>query len=185
MKQQTKLVILLVLMGVLGLAAFWVFVLGGGKKGITEDAVADGAADAAAVAVLPEVDELNKLKDWFVESPHKELVAQCPAQHLFGDAWVGELAAMTVAARRQAILAQATASATSPPDENEDDAIVAPPALEMLISADGVCKAVFGGESYGQGEYVGGSTFKVVDVTKDAVTLRSGKDRTVTLNLWN
>jgi hypothetical protein len=130
-------------------------------------------------------DELNKLKDWFVESPHKELVAQCPAQHLFGDAWVGELAAMTVAARRQAILAQATASATSPPDENEDDAIVAPPALEMLISADGVCKAVFGGESYGQGEYVGGSTFQVVAVTKDAVTLRSGKDRTVTLNLWN
>jgi hypothetical protein len=171
--QQKKLIILLVLMGGLGLAAFYMFVLGGGKKKRKKPKATDQTEESISV-LLPDAAELAQLRNWFIKSPTEEFVAKCPVRGVFGlDGLLGSddpLAGVAV---------------TGNPELTPKAQFVEPPELQMLIGTSSSPKAVFDGESYGKGDTVRNTSFKIIEISKDSVTLKGEDGQKVTLDLRN
>ena len=187
--QKGKMVLLIVLIGVLVVAAW--FALGPKKKGgapkpkakpaeasdnTPAAASKSGAAPAGAAAAtgemlmsLPSTEDMKKLTSWFVENDRETLVAKCPNQGVFG--LEGSLGALKTNPVPVMVPSEAP--------------FVEPPQLEGVICRRDRRVAVFDGEAYAVGDKIANTAFHIVEVERSAVRLRTEEGRELTLDLLN
>jgi len=160
-----KLVVLIVLIGILVVAAAYVFLRPNGRRRVRR--APKPTADAVAKEALPSDDVLADLTDWLVESPDAAIVARCPDRGVFG---------------LSSVLESETAQAELPALPSTAP-FVEPPRLEGVILRGPVALALFDGQTYAVGQQVENTAFEVVEVQRRSVTLRSKDGQELQLSL--
>lgn len=172
MKQRNQIVLLVVLLAILGVVAYFVLFA---KKGVTVTGgagIQSGAGQAAGAAgpdaaagqtgaYLPTEGELKCLASWL--KPAESKTPAVPAGIGFGMAPVGgeEPAVVGVAGRRPSV----------------------DPVLQGIFRSGNAGRAIIGGESYTVGQRIAGSDLAVAQIGNNFVTLRAPDGREVVLNL--
>ena len=172
MNERTKVVVLIALVVVLAAAMFFTFVRPGKRRAVeTRGRKAKQAEKVTVRSSLPTPEEFEEVAEWLAPGRAGVQAATTEARSAFG---LPELA-----------LGGTNAQETRPTPVVPPTSpfVTKPPKLQGIFSIGGQPVALIDGQSYGVGQAIGNTRFKVVEIESSAVTLRSSRGDEIILDL--
>lgn len=172
MNERTKLVVLIVLVVALAAAMVFAFLRPGKRRPVeTGGHNAKDAVEATVRGSLPTAEEFEEVAEWLAPGRVGVQAATTEGRSAFGLAMfaLGDTNARET--RPTAVV-----PLTSPFVAN-------PPKLQGIFASGGKPVALIDGRSYGVGQTIGNTRFKVAEIKSSTVTLRSSRGDEVILDL--